>query len=106
MLIYSVSNELQQAIDNGHLVVESLESKKDALMLRLVNTENRKRLVVKFLNPRFTNAQFETSGSRVQQLSLLEYRTVYKSKFFLGGSAQLTNPLGETAEIRGVRGWD
>ena len=104
MLIYSVSNELQQAIDNGHLVVESLESKKDALMLRLVNTENRKRLVVKFLNPRFTNAQFETSGSRVQQLSLLEYRTVYKSKFFLGGSAQLANTLGETAEIRGVRG--
>ena len=104
MLIYSVSNELQQAIDNGHLVVESLESKKDALMLRLVNTENRKRLVVKFLNPHFTNTQFETSGSHVQRLALLEYRTLYKSKFFLGGSVQLTNPQGDIAEIRGVRG--
>lgn len=104
MLIYSVSNELQHAIDNGHLVVESLESKKDALMLRLVNTENRKRLVVRFLNPHFTNAQFETSGSHVQRLALLEYRTLYKTKYFLGGSVQLVNPQGESAEIRGVRG--
>ena len=103
MFTYSVSDELIAAILDKKFVVESASVKKDELTVRLLNTITDTVMIVKFSNPSFSNENFDTHGSYVEDISLYGYRKVFKTQYFNGCMLALADGKGNKTTIRGVR---